>query len=382
MEIVYRKLSELKPNPKNPRKATEGAIARLAASIKDNPKFFEARPILLSDRTGELIIIGGEQRSKAAALLKMKTVPTILIPGLDEAGEDEVLFLDNTHSGVWDEQKLAKWDKGQLQAWNVRDIQWGRGLSSDKLKKDDDYEAFIEKFEPKATTDDCFTPPGVYEIVLDWITKNICDITKNEVVRPFFPEGDYQKFDYPKECIVIDNPPFSIYTEIVRFYVKKRIKFFLFGPNLSLFTPGITDVTYIVANASIIYENGASVSTGFVTNLIKGDDLIWVDGKMREAIQKLQKKDEQEKYAWPANVISSALLGKLCNNPNCALKILRKEVARVKNLDWCKERGKGLYGSGFLLSNIAAERVAAERVAAEVVLSEREQNIVRKLNGE
>ena len=86
MEIVYRKLSELKPNPKNPRKATKEAIEKLARSISENPKFFEARPILLSDRTGELVIIGGEQRSKAAAILKMETVPTILIPGLDEAG--------------------------------------------------------------------------------------------------------------------------------------------------------------------------------------------------------------------------------------------------------------------------------------------------------
>lgn len=128
MEIVYRKLSELKPNPKNPRKATKESIEKLAESIKGNPKFFEARPILLSDRTGELVIIGGEQRSKAAAILKMETVPTILIPGLDEAGEDEVLFLDNTHSGVWDEQKLAKWDKGQLKQWNVDGVKWPKDL--------------------------------------------------------------------------------------------------------------------------------------------------------------------------------------------------------------------------------------------------------------
>lgn len=124
MEIVYRKLSELKPNPKNPRKGTKDAIEKLAESIKGNPKFFEARPILLSDRTGQLVIIGGERRSEAAALLKMKTVPTILIPGLSEAQEDEIMIRDNTHSGVWDEQKLAKWDKGQLKTWNVDGVKW------------------------------------------------------------------------------------------------------------------------------------------------------------------------------------------------------------------------------------------------------------------
>ena len=119
MEIVYRKLSELKPNPKNPRKSTEEAIEKLAESIKGNPKFFEARPILLSDRTGSFVIIGGERRSEAAALLKMEAVPTILLSGLTEEEEDEILIKDNTHAGVWDETKLAQWDKGQLQGWGV-----------------------------------------------------------------------------------------------------------------------------------------------------------------------------------------------------------------------------------------------------------------------
>lgn len=119
MEIVYRKLADIKPNPRNPRKATPEAIKELSESIKGNPKFFEARPILLSDRTGQLVIIGGERRSEAAALLKMESVPTILLPGLTEAEEEEILIKDNTHAGVWDETKLAQWEKVQLQGWGV-----------------------------------------------------------------------------------------------------------------------------------------------------------------------------------------------------------------------------------------------------------------------
>ena len=106
MEIVYRKLDDLIPNPKNPRKAPDGAIKKLAESIKANPKFFEARPILLSDRLGYLMIIGGERRSEAARLLGMTEVPSILIPGLSEEQEDEIMIRDNTHSGVWDDAKL------------------------------------------------------------------------------------------------------------------------------------------------------------------------------------------------------------------------------------------------------------------------------------
>lgn len=124
MEIVYRNLSEIKPNPKNPRKGTKEAVEKLAESIKANPKFFEARPILLSDRTGELVIIGGERRSESARLLGMETVPTILLSGLTESQEDEILIKDNTHAGVWDEQKLQAWGKDQLQSWNVDGVKW------------------------------------------------------------------------------------------------------------------------------------------------------------------------------------------------------------------------------------------------------------------
>ena len=31
-----------------------------------------------------------------------------------------------------------------------------------------DYEAFVGKFEPKKTTDDCYTPPEVYDAVLGY----------------------------------------------------------------------------------------------------------------------------------------------------------------------------------------------------------------------
>lgn len=33
------------------------------------------------------------------------------------------------------------------------------------------YEEFIEKFKPKKTTDDCYTPPSVYAVIRDWACK-------------------------------------------------------------------------------------------------------------------------------------------------------------------------------------------------------------------
>lgn len=141
MEIVYRKLSDIKPNPKNPRSATEEEIKALAESIKSNPKFFEARPILLSDRTGELVMIAGERRSEAAAMLKMPTVPTILIPGLSEDEEDEIMFKDNLHAGYWDRKKLDNWSRHKLKEWGVKIEDY-----KDSKKRDEFKESF-DKFD-------------------------------------------------------------------------------------------------------------------------------------------------------------------------------------------------------------------------------------------
>ena len=129
----------------------------------------------------------------------------------------------------------------------------------------DDYDGFVEKFKPKKTTDDCYTPPAVYDYVLQYVADH-CDIDGMTVVRPFYPGGDYESLVYPDNCVVIDNPPFSIVSQIVRFYLKRGIKFFLFAPHLTLFGADL-DCTRIVCGADIVYENGAKVKTSFLSNM-------------------------------------------------------------------------------------------------------------------
>ena len=36
------------------------------------------------------------------------------------------------------------------------------------MPKSKTYEEFVEKFKPKKTTADCYTPPTIYEIVKQW----------------------------------------------------------------------------------------------------------------------------------------------------------------------------------------------------------------------
>lgn len=68
------------------------------------------------------------------------------------------------------------------------------------------YEEFVDKFKPKLTTDDCYTPPLVYDKVRDWACREH-GIDPGSIVRPFWPGGDYEHFDYPDGCTVLDNPP-------------------------------------------------------------------------------------------------------------------------------------------------------------------------------
>lgn len=119
--MEYRKLSEIKLLENNPRIIKENQFKILCDSIKDNPLYFEARPIILSDRTGEFVVIAGNQRYRAAMHLKLDTVPTFLMQGLSEEKEKEIVIRDNISNGEWD------WDILSSEAWGDQKelLEWG-----------------------------------------------------------------------------------------------------------------------------------------------------------------------------------------------------------------------------------------------------------------
>jgi hypothetical protein len=129
--MQYRKLTELKKLPNNPRIIRDKQFKTLCDSIRDNQEYFEARPIILSNRTGELVIIAGNQRYEAAKTLKLKEVPTYLIEGLTEAKEREIIIRDNISNGEFDFDILAnEWSDLPL-------VDWGVDLPDDWLKEEE-----------------------------------------------------------------------------------------------------------------------------------------------------------------------------------------------------------------------------------------------------
>lgn len=138
-QVEYRAIADLKELPGNPRTIKKDQFEKLKQSIKDNADYFEARPIILSDRTGELIILAGNQRYKAAKAIGLKEVPTILLPDLSEAREKEIIIRDNVENGDWDWDALAnEWDGAKLSDWGVDGaIKWSESELNDFFETDD-----------------------------------------------------------------------------------------------------------------------------------------------------------------------------------------------------------------------------------------------------
>lgn len=116
----YLPLSELVKLENNPRTIKKADFEKLKTSIKSNPDYFEARPIICSDRTGKNVILGGNQRYEAAKALGLSEVPVIVLHGLDEAREREIVIRDNVNNGDWDFDILAnEWDAEELEDWGL-----------------------------------------------------------------------------------------------------------------------------------------------------------------------------------------------------------------------------------------------------------------------
>lgn len=179
----------------------------------------------------------------------------------------------------------------------------------------ENYDEFVAKFnkEKPKTTDDCYTPPEIYEVVLDWANENL-NIGDRPIVRPFYPGGDFENFDYPDNCVVVDNPPFSIFAKILKWYNVRGIDFFLFAPSLTSIRE---DVTFVSVDADIIYENGALVNTSFVTNMM-GNLLCITAPELNEKINEANMKRKlsigwipQKKYAFPKSVLRASTLNSM-----------------------------------------------------------------------
>lgn len=120
-KVQYINVNELKLLDNNPRQITKDNFNKLKKSIKDNPNYFEARPLIISNRTSENIIIAGNQRYKASLELGLNEVPCVILSNLTEDKEKEIIIRDNVELGDWDYDLLVnEWDVEKLEDWGVK----------------------------------------------------------------------------------------------------------------------------------------------------------------------------------------------------------------------------------------------------------------------
>ena len=258
----------------------------------------------------------------------------------------------------------------------------------------EDYDGFVEKFKAKKTTDDCYTPDIVYDAVAGWVEQRY-GVKRADFIRPFYPGNDYRRFDYTGK-IVVDNPPFSLLTQIIDFYRASGVRFFLFAPLLTSLKHVSRGCTFICCDASITYENGAVVNTAFLTDLDKTGVAIMTCRELQKLVEdadaknrKAQKPPPKPSYRYPPEVVSIALLT-ACSRHGVDVMINRDEIVPVEasRLDSQRAAGKSIFGGGYFVSHTkGAELDEARRQADEArrqvwELSPRELKIIESLEKE
>ena len=139
MKTEQVNISEVKPNPNNPRIIKDDKFAKLVQSIKDFPKMLEIRPIVVN---ADMIVLGGNMRLKACKEAGLKKVHIIKAEDLTEKQQREFIIKDNVSGGEWDCEQLAnEWNSEDLDKW---------GLDIPELKQIDEAEEGDEIKIPKS----------------------------------------------------------------------------------------------------------------------------------------------------------------------------------------------------------------------------------------
>jgi len=113
------KLSQLKPNKKNPRKISEAKLAKLQESIEGFKKMMTIRKIVIDEKG---IILAGNQRYQALKALGYKEIPSTWVhkvSNLSEEEKKEFMLKDNDHGGDWDAQMFDNkfWKDEEVNDW-------------------------------------------------------------------------------------------------------------------------------------------------------------------------------------------------------------------------------------------------------------------------
>lgn len=187
--VIYKNVSELKLNDKNPRK-NDSAVDAVAKSIEE----FGFKNPLIIDKDNKVWC--GNTRLKASKKLGLKRVPCIVADDLTEEQIRKLALIDNKSNEIaeWDIDLLAE-ELAELDMSDF-DLDWGvDGLETEKEVEEDDFDidsAIPE--EPKAKLGDIYQL-GEHRLMCG-------DSTKEEDVEKLM-NGELAD-------LVVTDPPYNV----------------------------------------------------------------------------------------------------------------------------------------------------------------------------
>jgi ParB-like chromosome segregation protein Spo0J len=149
-------ISQIKPNPENPRIIKDHKFKQLVESIKSFPQMLELRPIVIDENN---VVLGGNMRLKACIEAGLTNVPVVQAKDLTDLQKKEFIVKDNVGYGEWDWDDLANnWDEQLLTEWgldipnfDIIDEQEQKDLS-DKIKSEFKIEIICKSEEEQEKT--------------------------------------------------------------------------------------------------------------------------------------------------------------------------------------------------------------------------------------
>ena len=230
-------ISQVIPNPTNPRIIKDDKFKKLVKSIEEFPQMLELRPIVVDSN---MVVLGGNMRLKACIAAGLKEVPIIVADQLTDAQKGEFIIKDNVGFGEWDWDLLAnEWDVEAL-------TDWGLELPFDNTPvleaEEDDYEA-----------------PS--EIKTDIVLGDLIEIGNHRLLCGDSTDSDAvaRLMDGQKADMVFTSPPYNANTKAGQgdiFNKKKSVKLYSDGYSDNLESSDYVNFASSVLNNCFLFTDG------------------------------------------------------------------------------------------------------------------------------
>ena len=206
LRIEYLSTDALKPYEGNAKIHTDEQLEQIAESIR---LFGMNDPIAIWHGNE---IIEGHGRLIACQRLGMAEVPVIRLDSLTDEQRRAYMNVHNqlTMNTGFDLELL------NAELWKIENVdmeKFGFNISdflpeqnewfdnheqNDQSRQEgnDEYNEFLDKFEEKKTTDDCYTPQNVYDGIADYVAEHY-GLKRDRFIRPFYPGGGLREREIP-----------------------------------------------------------------------------------------------------------------------------------------------------------------------------------------